>query len=43
MTENKRFTYKYDMTKCKDYGLKCPYWNKWSNYCTKFKIWSDSE
>lgn len=27
--------------RCKDYGLKClqcPHWNKWSNYCTKWKI-----
>lgn len=31
--------------KCKDYGLKClkcPYWNHYSNYCTKYKIWSES-
>ena len=33
---------------CNDYGLNCfncPFWNKYSNYCTKFKIkiWSDSE
>ena len=34
------------MIKCKDYGLnclKCPYWNKWSRYCTKWKIWSESK
>lgn len=33
-----------EMIKCKDYGLnclKCPYWNKWSQYCTRWKIWSE--
>ena len=31
--------------KCKDYGLKCLvclYWNKYSRYCTKYKIWSET-
>lgn len=33
--------------KCQDYGLKClkcPYWNKYSRYCTKIvkKIWSET-
>ena len=30
---------------CENYGLnclKCSYWNKWSRYCTKWKIWSES-
>ena len=30
---------------CKNHGLnclKCIYWNKWSRYCTKWKIWSES-
>lgn len=30
---------------CNDYGLdclKCPYWNHYINYCTKYKIWSES-
>lgn len=29
------------MSECKDYGLKClkcPYWNHWTNFCTKWKI-----
>ena len=29
--------------KCKEFGLECfncIYYNKYSNYCTKFKIWS---
>lgn len=29
------------MKQCKDYGLKClqcPYWNHWTNFCTKWKI-----
>lgn len=33
------------MTECKEYGLKClkcPYWNPYSNYCTKYKIWSET-
>jgi len=28
---------------CNDFGLKCLkciYWNRYSNYCTKFRIWS---
>ena len=35
-----------EMTECKEYGLKClkcPFWNKYSNYCTKFRIWSESQ
>lgn len=44
--ENQGFKVRLDSNvKCKDYGLKClkcPYWNKWSRYCTKWKIWSES-
>lgn len=31
--------------KCENYGLgcfKCVYWNKYSNYCTKITIWSET-
>ena len=30
---------------CEHYGLdcfNCPFWNKYSNYCTKFRIWSEA-
>ena len=30
---------------CNDYGLdclKCQYWNHYTNYCTKYKIWGES-
>lgn len=34
------------MTECREYGLKClkcQYWNHYSNYCTKYKIWSETK
>lgn len=35
---DKRFT-------CENYGLNClncPLWNRYSNYCTLYKIWSET-
>lgn len=44
--EKQEFKVKLDSDAgCKDYGLnclKCSYWNKWSQYCTKRKIWIES-